>query len=185
MSGGAVSVSPMSTDPELLGDTDDAADMGYFIQQWASIVRLQLTRLDDWHWGDAFLLIVAAHHTYKACVAFQVHDPSGEVAALCETFTTTHSELPIVRNVIMHFDEYYRGRGRLAPGDRVFMYSHGKIGGDWHASFGSLVSCNISKLGRDVAALAEAVHSARGPVDAWIQQMLLGSERKPLGTLRW
>jgi hypothetical protein len=166
----------MGRTPEPLPfDNDDASDLLIFIQEWRTAVQRQLDRLDAGHGSDAYLLIVAAHHVYMACAAFAVHDPTGEVGRICRKFVTDHAEVPLLRNVIMHFDEYYRGQGRQAPGRRVWRCVYGREGADWILAFGpgDPWLCNVNDLGRKTIMLAAEVQRCNGPTASWLHQMML------------
>lgn len=152
-------------------DVDDGADIAIFIEEWRAVVMRQMDRLEQGHWSDAYLLILAAHHVQMACNAYAVHDPSGEIERLCAAFVAEHAQLATIRNAIVHFDEYYRGQGRAAQGRRVFRHVYGKGSGNWHLVLGPLFDCDVSRLGCDAVSLADDVLNAKGPVDAWVVQM--------------
>jgi hypothetical protein len=71
-----------------------------FIEEWRTVLQRQLDRLDDGHWSDAYLLIVASRHVHMGCAAFAEHDPTGGVTRICREFAADHAEMLLLRNVI-------------------------------------------------------------------------------------
>lgn len=160
-------------------DLDDLSDFPIWIQEWQGVVQRQAERIEsDYYWADGYLLLVAAHHVHVAARAYAVHDPTGEILEACDLFKDRYPRLDTLRNMVMHFDEYYRGNGRdpQARGHRIFRYGMSRHNGDIHLVIGwtDAGSCNLTALARDSSDLAAVALSAGGPGESWLMQMIQG-----------
>jgi hypothetical protein len=133
-------------------DIDDLSDLPIFIGDWQRALARQVQRLDDEHsLTDGYFLVVAAHQLLLVCHQYADHDPNGEVRSACNAFEVEHPNLRVLRNMLMHSDDYYRGTGNDpdSRGVRTFTYFMSKHDGDWHLSQGGTAAgqCNLSKVG--------------------------------------
>lgn len=176
----------MAKNDPLPRDVDEVSDLPVFIKDWRQAIERQIDRVEhERNITDGYLLVVAAHQVHQACLQYAEHDPTGEIKTACEHFEAKNPNLRTLRNMLMHFDDYYRGVGNdpSTRGRRVFTYFMNKQDGAWRLAHGGSEAglCNLSQLATDAIELAEKSVAAPGPGESWLEQFASSEEYRAKG----